>query len=353
MKKKLISLAVLLALCGSICSVRAVGGSAEDPLVSLSYLKNTLKVQLTQSLHSSLNTASDNAQATDSRLLMQQARYKEGDTVNAATGCEILVLAGSVSAAFDGAVVNTSDGTELPSGSTLTANARYIVGEDTNAAFTILSPTAVLSCSGAATLSESSTPDYNAMARALKSLSLLQGTGTGFGEGFDLERQPTRIEAIVMFIRLLGKEEDAMACTAAQPFSDVPPWAEKYVAYAYARGYSNGAGGGRFASDRTITAKEYVEFVLRAMGHSSIDHTDLSTTMDNAKSVGLLNGREYDLLSSATFLRAHVVYVSYYALSTPAAGTGATLADRLISGGVFTRSAWNDASAQVKTARLS
>lgn len=353
MKKQLLSLLFLLTLSTSICTASAIGGSADDPLVSLSYLKNTLKTQITTSLRSTLQTTTSSTQHTSAQLLMDQVRYKEGDVVDVDTGCEVVVLAGRVNAYFNGTVINVSSGAELPSGSTLTNNARYIVGENTEAAFTVVSPTAVLSCNGAASLIESSTPDYNAMANALKSLSLLQGTGTGFGSGFDLERQPTRIEAIVLFIRLLGEEQSALACTATHPFSDVPAWAEKYVAYAYAMGYSNGAGGGQFASTRTITAKEYVEFLLRALEYSSTDHTDLSTTMANAQAAGVLNRAEYDLLSSATFLRAHVVYLSYYALSSSIAGARTTLADDLIASGVFTKSAWSAASAQVKTARLS
>ena len=41
MKKRLIALGLAAALCASVVTAWATGGSAGDPLISLSYLKNT------------------------------------------------------------------------------------------------------------------------------------------------------------------------------------------------------------------------------------------------------------------------------------------------------------------------
>ncbi len=353
MKKRLIALALVLALTGGTVTALAAGGSAEDPLLSLSYLKNTLKPQLVQTVKNALYPASSSGRNAAAQITMDQVRYKEGDVLQASTGSEVIVLAGRVSVSFSGgAVIDATAGKETANGAALAVNARYLVGEDTTARFTVTSPTAVISCNGAVSVTTSSTPDYNAMADALKSLSLLQGTGTGFGSGYDLEIQPTRIEAVVMFIRLLGEENAALASTAKHPFSDVPRWADRYVAYAYEKGYSNGVENNQFASARVITAKEYVEFVMRALRYSSTAHTDLSTTLSDAKAAGLLTAREYDLLNTSTLLRAHLVYISYYALSTPVAGSSTPLEQQLLSKGVFTQAALSNAHALVKTARL-
>lgn len=352
MKRKLTALFLVLALFGGSLAL-AAGGGADDPLISLSYLKSTYRSQLLQTLLPSLYQTSANGRNAAQQVLMDQARYKQGDALHTATGTELVVLAGEVAVSFSGgAVVDATAGTEIPSGTFLTPNARYLVGESTQAVFTVSSPTAVISCNGAATVSFSALPDYNAMAEALRTLRLLQGTGTGFGSGFDLERRPTRIEAIVMFIRLLGEEQAALSCTASHPFTDVAPWADRYVAYAYTQGYSNGVGGNRFASDRQISAAEYVEFLMRALQYSSIDHTDLSTTLSDARQVGLLNDREYDVLTTTPLLRAHVVYLSYYALSMPIAGQDLTMEQKLLRGGAFDRSALDSAHALVNTARM-
>ena len=283
---------------------------------------------------------------------MDHVRYKQNDTLTASTGSEVIVFAGTVQFSSEGIVIDATDGTELASGAILKPNNRYITGEETKAVYTITSPTAVVSCNGKISVAKSDTPDYNAMADALKSLTLLKGSGSGIGNGYNLENQPNRIEGIIMFIRLLGEEDEALATTAAHPFKDVPAWADSYVAYAYQKGYSNGVGKGKFGAEKKITAKEYVEFIMRALHYSSIEHTDLSTTLNDAKKAGVISAKEYDLLNNTTLLRAHAVYLSYYALSVPISGQNITLADKLMANSVFTKAALDNAHALVTTNRL-
>ena len=49
--------------------------------------------------------------------------------------------------------------------------------------------------------------DFDSIAQELKDVGLFQGTDTGF----ELDRAPTRTEAAVMLVRLLGAEEQATA----------------------------------------------------------------------------------------------------------------------------------------------
>lgn len=353
MKKRLLILCLVLALCGGMVSAWAAGGSADDPLISLSYLKNTYKPKLVQTLASALYPSSGSGKEASAQIVMDEVRYKQNDSLKAASGSELVVLAGTVTASFpSGTVVNATDGTELSSGEPLNSNARYIVAEDTTATFTITSPTAVVSCNGAVSVSESSTPDYNAMADALNSLTLFMGTGRGYGSGYELEKQPTRAEGIVMFIRLIGEEDAALSSSATHPFTDVPAWASPYVAYAYEKGYTNGISPTKFGTNNAINASQYVEFLMRALGYSSIEHSDLSSTLSDAKTAGILTEGEYEMLTSATLLRAHVVYLSYYALDVPIHGSSTTLQQSLLSKGVFTSDALNNALSMVKTNRL-
>ena len=72
--------------------------------------------------------------------------------------------------------------------------------------------------------------DYLQDAEKLKPLGIFIGNNGDF----QLERQATRIEGLVMLIRLLGKEEDAReSMNEPSPFTDVPEWAKAYVDYAY------------------------------------------------------------------------------------------------------------------------
>ncbi|MDD2637132.1 MAG: hypothetical protein PHW82_16705, partial [Bacteroidales bacterium] len=80
------------------------------------------------------------------------------------------------------------------------------------------------------------TPVYSAdtanaetKAAALKQLGLFKGVSD---TNFDLNRAPTRTESLVMLIRVLGKEAEALNGSFSHPFTDVPSWADKYVGYA-------------------------------------------------------------------------------------------------------------------------
>ena len=64
------------------------------------------------------------------------------------------------------------------------------------------------------------------VANSLYGLGLFKGTGNG---NYELDKQPSRIEAVIMLIRLTGKEENALSRYWKHPFKDVPEWATKYV----------------------------------------------------------------------------------------------------------------------------
>lgn len=151
-----------------------------------------------------------------------------------------------------------------------------------------------------------------AYALKLKEFDVFQGTGNGF----ELNRPATRVEGLVMFIRLLGKETEALASSYDHPFTDVPTWANNYVGWAFEKGYTNGISSTEFGS-RDINAKSYLTFVLRALGY---DEEKNDFTWENAvgfsESIGLINTEEMTQYNSILFLRDHIAKVSYDALKT-------------------------------------
>ena len=197
-------------------------------------------------------------------------RFKRGDVVSLPAGSGLLLLAGSGTVSYSGgSVVDITVGQTVASGTALTARHRVLAAENTTAAVTITSDTAVLGVEGFYTVSSGAGLDYNALADALKQMGLFQGTGTAYGSGYDLEQAPTRIVGLVMFLRLIGEEGAALSSTAANPFADTPAWCDRYVAYAYEKGYTKGnnvsAGGQRyFGPDAQLSAGEYMTFLLRA-----------------------------------------------------------------------------------------
>lgn len=191
-------------------------------------------------------------------------------------------------------------------------------------------------------------------AQLLYNLGLFQGSGTNEDGSprFALERAPTRAEAVTILVRLLGAEEAAQAQTWTTPFTDVPDWAQSYVGYAYAKGYTNGYTATLWRPNQTVSLNQYTEFLLRALGYSSVTNTDLSDTLDRAVSAGLINSKESAALAKVTFLRSELVYLSFRSLDATVSGTMDTLSDTLIAKGVFTSAEAREGRALVSARRL-
>lgn len=336
-----------LCLLAAAAVWAAAAGDAADPLASLSYLNGVFASKVDAAVDARLENAGGafadsggTAAPIGTAVSWTESRLKRDDILQSVTGDGVLLLAGSVQVSYaSGAVVDVTDGTVLPSGGSLAVRHRYLVAEDTAANFTVTSKTAVVDWQGACTFHESISTDYNAMAEALKAMRLFQGSFTGYGQGFDLEVAPTRLQALIMFIRVLGEESEALAWNGTSPFRDVQPGTNgaKYVGYAFEKGYTNGYSATEFRPSSLVNARQYTEFILRALGYSSAANTDLSDTLDRAQSVGLLTEGEAAMLQRDPFLRAELVYISYYALEVPVAGTGRTLAQQLMDKGVFTQ----------------
>jgi hypothetical protein len=371
MKKKFLAPALFLAVAAVLLWASAAGGDSSDPLLSLSYLNGTFASTADTAIAERLDT-SDQALLSSAETKIAAAasgvsplttasswtesRLKSGDVLSGQPGLNVLVLAGSVRVTFpSGAAVDVTAGSAVASGTTLLANHRYMTGEDTAAVYTVVSPTAVVRYMGRYALTLSDSVDYNAIASALKTLHLFRGSYTGYGSGYDLELVPTRIQALIMFMRVLGEEDAALAYTGTTAFRDIArgSLSEKYVGYAVSKGYTNGYTATLFKPNQTVTVNQYTEFLLRAMGYSSTATTDLSDTLARARTSGVLNSAEAEALASGTFLRAHLVYLSYYALDAAVSGSGSTLREVLMDRGVFTAAESHTAGTQVTGPRIS
>ena len=360
MKKKILALALC---CGVLGSLAYAAADKSDPLASLSYLTGAFLEELEERIEARLDRSdkallkklkdSDGKIEVDIASTWTERRMKKDDVLRGVTGTGVLLLSGGMEVEYDeGAVVDVTTGREVPSGATLEYQHRYLVAEDTQASFIVTTPTAVMDYQGAYDFRDSDTPDYNAMARAIRELNLFRGTTIGYGEGFELENPATRIQALIMFIRVLGEEEQALAWEGEIPFTDVLDWAKPYVGYSYEMGYTNGVGPKSFAPDAKATAQQYTEFVLRAMGYSSTANTDLSDTLVRAWEDGVLTEGEVEAFGDLeTFSRAEMVYISYYALFADLPD-GLTLAEDLQDKGVFTAGDWKSAKKMVSTERF-
>lgn len=187
------------------------------------------------------------------------------------------------------------------------------------------------------------------MAEELNQLGLLKGVGKG---NYEMSRAPTRAESVVMVIRLLGKENDALKSGGnANPFYDVPDWAEKYISYASGEGLVKGVSEGFFGANLPVDSKQYITFLLRALKYSD-DEGDFTyeDSKDFAASIGLLDGYR----DSGIFLRSDMIFLSHNALNTAFNNSESdfTLAQSLIESGVFSYSQWERATAVGETIKI-
>ena len=176
-------------------------------------------------------------------------------------------------------------------------------------------------------------------ATRLYELGLFRGVGDN-ADGtpdFALDRAPTRHEAVTMLVRLLGKEEDALSGEWTTPFTDVASWAKPYVGYAYANDLTTGTGAATFGGYETITASQYITFILRALGYASGSDFAWDRAWELSDELGFTNG-EYSA-SPRDFSRGDVAVISYNALTATYKDSDNMLFDILVENGAISREA--------------
>ena len=186
-------------------------------------------------------------------------------------------------------------------------------------------------------------------AQTLYELGLFRGTGTN-DDGtpvFALEQTPTRNQAVIMLVRLLGKEQEALNGSWDLPFTDVPQGstAWPYIGYAYANGLTNGTTATTYSGTNPIRANQYITFVLRALGYASGEDFEVGTAWELSDQLGITDG-QYNAANAASFLRADVAGISAGALSAPLKDGNTPLADKLMAEKVFTKAQYDSAVKQ-------
>lgn len=188
-------------------------------------------------------------------------------------------------------------------------------------------------CVGAATAAmltaSAFAANYTNCADSLHEMGLFQGTQNGY----DLDRTPTRAEAAVMLVRLLGKEDEAKALTYTAPFTDLKGWEKPYVQYLYSNGLANGTNRTTFHPTGKCTAQMYAVFLLRALGYSDTADFSYANAIETAREQGI-----YDtgIINVQNFLRDDAAAASYTVLSVSPKNSEGTLLDQLVSENAIT-----------------
>ena len=171
--------------------------------------------------------------------------------------------------------------------------------------------------------------NYTNCADSLHEMGLFQGTQNGY----DLDRTPTRAEAAVMLVRLLGKEAEAKTLTYTAPFTDLKGWEKPYVQYLYSNGLANGTNRTTFHPTGKCTAQMYATFLLRALGYSDTADFSYANAIETARERGI-----YDtgIINVQNFLRDDAAAASYTVLSVSPKNSEGTLLDQLVSENAIT-----------------
>lgn len=207
----------------------------------------------------------------------------------------------------------------------------------------IVKPLAAAALTGALILSTTgaalaySPSKTQTQADALKTLNLFQGSD----KGYELERAPSRMEALIMLLRMTGQETEARFYEGKHPFTDAPGWgsASAYIGFAYENGLTKGVSADRYDPNAAASAQTYVALMLRALGYEA--NTAWNEWETLGKKVGLL---PYGV-DTKNFLRGDAVMISYAALDCKLKDGSMTLEEKLLAKGTF--DAFSKASADL------
>lgn len=163
---------------------------------------------------------------------------------------------------------------------------------------------------------------------------LLKGDGTGYG----LEKTATRLEGIIILIRMMGKEAEAQAMKDLPcRFADVPDWAKGYVNYADTENISKGVSDTRFGVGDKMTADQYNTLLLRVLGYDdSRGDFQWDDSVDKAEELAILPEDMAGLyMRSKNYTKGNLMETSFCYLEANYKDRAETLIGSLIETGVI------------------
>lgn len=288
----------------ALLAVAAYAASAGDSLVSLSYLQNTFFPSAVQegekAASEALQETYDKAKAQLDAVAagdggtaassysdtLQERLWTDGQSLTLTTGSGFLMLEGSATLAHNGAVVDITAGGETASGGRLTANHRYLVGEDTTANVTIRSGQATLGVQGSYILSAGKsqhTPFYDVRQNDWFYEPVGYAYERGLFSGTDATHfSPDMPMNRAMLMTVLYSLAGSPGQTGSSPFADVPngDWYTNAVLWGTGQGIASGIGDGLFSPGGAVTREQTVlmlyNYAAKYLNKSMAAGADLS-----------------------------------------------------------------------------
>ena len=380
MRKTIYSLTIaLIVLIFTFTSLGGPGG-ADDPLVSVEYLEkifmSPFKIMLEDKDNDAIADSKDfvdesievidNAAASSvneeelvktavrkavadkvkSELLSTATNVNllAGEKVTARTGTKMVITSGEAMLfGVKGDAINLTRGGLANVGTKAPLNTHYFFAADNTSGFEATVDNTNILVFGQYKKTALYEPVNTKYAQALYDLGLFRGTN----DGFDLHKKGDRLQGLIMLIRLMGYEDEALAHSGQTQFTDLTGWFEghKYIGYGYENGITKGTNteNTTFSPSMELDEKMYYTFVLRALGYDdgAGDFHWEKTSESKAVELGLITKAEQAEIAENGLYRDYIVKISYNALKAKIKGTNQTPAQKLISDGVFTQNTYN------------
>lgn len=189
------------------------------------------------------------------------------------------------------------------------------------------------------------TATIGADAKALETLGVLKGdTSAGVTTDY-LAKTTTRMQAAIMYLRLKGLEDEALAFTGTANFADANTmtWAEGKAVMAYLKANPElgwiGADAGKFNPFETITAAQYYKVMLEALGYKQttaevVGDFTWNDVMTFAASKGLSK-----LAANTNFVNNDLAIATIEGLKANVKAEAKTLAAVMVDAGMLNKAA--------------
>lgn len=351
--KRIFAVSLVLITLASLLTVSASPGTADNPLITQSFLRGEFTEDLRENVLESLNSLGDEALIELNELYIIHGGYNfapgftpitlaQGETVRLAIGGSFTLLSGTASiTVLSGEVINITTGTLVESDTSITQFQRYFVAEASSALITAQS--AVTGhIDGFYTTDGETPPSPPANINALPfrdvqpthwffaAVEFVFSNGLFAGTSADLF-SPGSPMTRGMFVTVLHRLDGLPQTGESSDFTDVQNPARFYydaVVWAALNGIVTGVGDGRFSPDASITREqmaailyryaEFRNFDLTADSPAFYEFTDYNAVsqfaalpMRWAVTQDVLHGAEGRLIPQNTATRAQVAQIIY------------------------------------------
>lgn len=170
-------------------------------------------------------------------------------------------------------------------------------------------------------------------AETLHTLHIVNGSKGGY----EVNRAPTRLEAVLVLTRLLGVQQEAANAEMVNRFTDLPTWCDETLSYAYRQGWDSGASSTTFGANEPIDTNRFCAMLLKALGYQKFEFYEAEMF---ARHIGLISTDQ--TLTGKDFTRGDLFVMAAESLTFHYANTDETVIERLVEKGLTTEKTARD-----------